>query len=194
MCELWLHGAHFPYLLPPTERSEGGSNLRRGFAQRASELAFAGWGRLDKFVQIERFCKPVPHVVLCQRHQLKGVVMSVSHASDFRTRVAEALTAGVITGDGHTLFSPDYYAPYFTAEELNEAGLIETHESDGTHKGSIFAADGSLIERLEAVYNLEFLYWVARAIGAKSYTQSSGRGSQARELIGFIRAELALSK
>ena len=44
--------------------------------------------------------------------------------NNFTTKVKEALEAGVITGDGHTLFSPEFYAPHFTAEELDEAGLI----------------------------------------------------------------------
>jgi hypothetical protein len=110
--------------------------------------------------------------------------------NNFTTKVKEALEAGVITGDGHTLFSPEFYAPHFTAEELDEAGLIETHESDGTPKGTIFASDGTIIEKLEAVYNLEFLYWVASRVGVTEQTRSMGRGSQAQELVGFIRKAL----
>jgi hypothetical protein len=111
--------------------------------------------------------------------------------SDFRTRVSEALTARVIIGDGHTLFSPDFYAPHFSKEELEEAGLIQTHESDGSHKGSIWSPEGELIEKLEAVYNLYFLYWVARKVGADTNTRSMGRGSQAQELVHNIRVVLA---
>jgi hypothetical protein len=101
-----------------------------------------------------------------------------------------ALEAGVIEADGHTLFAPEHYSPHFTLDELREAGLIQTHESDGTHKGSIFDAEGNVIQKLEAVYNLEFLYWLAGAIGATRYTNSFGRGSQAQELVGYIREKL----
>jgi hypothetical protein len=101
-------------------------------------------------------------------------------------KVKQAREAGVIRGDGHTLFAPSFYAPYFSEAELAEVGLIQKHESDGSHKGSIFASDGSVIAELEAVYNLSFLYWVARAIGVTKQTVCMGRGSQAQELVGFI--------
>jgi hypothetical protein len=101
-----------------------------------------------------------------------------------------ALEAGVIEADGHTLFAPEHYSPHFTLDELREAGLIQTHESDGTHKGSIFDANGNVIQKLEAVYNLEFLYWLASAIGASHYTRSNGRGSQAQELVDNIKQKL----
>jgi hypothetical protein len=113
--------------------------------------------------------------------------------SDFHTKVREALEAGVIEGDGHTLFSPEHYAPHFSKEELEEAGLIEVHQSDGTPKGTIFASDGTIIEKLEAVYNLEFLYWVARQVGVTESVRSMGRGSQAQELVGYIANALAVS-
>ena len=84
--------------------------------------------------------------------------------SDFIARVREAREAGIIIGDGHGLYSPEFYAPHFSEEELKKARLIETHKSDGTHKGSIFAPDGSVIKEMKAVYNLNFLYWVARKV------------------------------
>ena len=48
----------------------------------------------------------------------------------FINKVQEALKAGVIIGDGHTLFAPEFYEPYFTATEL--AHLIHKHESHGS--------------------------------------------------------------
>ena len=74
----------------------------------------------------------------------------------------------------------------FTEEELAEVGLIQRHESDDTHKGSIFDENGNRLEELTAIYNLNFLYWVARAIGVTKQTVCMGRGSQAQELVGFI--------
>lgn len=106
-------------------------------------------------------------------------------------KTKQALEAGVIIGDGHTLFAPNFYAPFFTEEELKNAGLIEVHESDGSFKGSIFDNDGKVIEKLEAVYNLSFLYWLAGALGVTEHTRANGRGSQAQELVGFINAKLA---
>ena len=107
-----------------------------------------------------------------------------------KEKVREAIEANIIIGDGHTLFMPEYYAPHFTLSELTEAGLVQTHESDGSHKGTIFADDGSVIPELKAVYNLEFLYWLANQIGANTDTRSMGRGSQAQELVGNIHEAL----
>ena len=116
--------------------------------------------------------------------------MSVS-TTEFRERVADALAAGKIAPDGHTLFRPEFYAPHFTEAELNEAGLIQTHKSDGTPKGTIFSAEGELIDELHAVYNLDFLAWVARRVGVTDYPQAFGRGSRAVEWVQFISKALA---
>lgn len=105
---------------------------------------------------------------------------------EFRQRVIEALKNGTIEGDGHTLYSPEKYAPYFTEAELEEAGLIEIHKSDGTPKGTITAPDGSVLPELKAVYNLHFLYWVASKVGVTQSVRANGRGSQAQELVGYI--------
>jgi hypothetical protein len=108
--------------------------------------------------------------------------------ADFKDRVRQALDAKVVIGDGHTLFSPEFYAPYFTLDEIGH--LITKHKSDGTGKGSIFAPDGSVVDELEAIYNLEFLYWLARHMGITTSVWREGRGSQAQELVGYILEEL----
>ncbi len=108
--------------------------------------------------------------------------------ADFKDRVRQALEADVIIGDGHTLFAPEYYTGYFTLDEIGH--LITKHKSDGTGKGSIFAPNGSVIDELEAIYNLDFLYWVARHMGITTRVWREGRGSQAQELVGYIREHL----
>lgn len=110
---------------------------------------------------------------------------------EFRARVNEAFEAGIIIGDGHTLFAPEHYAPHFTAEELYEAGLIRNHRSDGSPKGSIFAADGSVIEVVKAVYNLDFLYWLAYGVSDEVNITAMGRGSQAQQLVDCIAKALS---
>lgn len=104
------------------------------------------------------------------------------------------MEAGIIIGDGHSLFAPEFYAPYFTAEELAKANLIQTVKSDGSLKGSIYdRKTGQPLDSLEGVvYNLSFLYWVTRQIGDTRWPRAEGRGSQASELVGFISETLAL--
>jgi hypothetical protein len=53
------------------------------------------------------------------------------------------------------------------------------------------APDGSFIQELEAVYNLDFLYWVSEELGVTENTSAIGRGSQAQQLVGFISKALA---
>jgi len=109
--------------------------------------------------------------------------------TSFQTRVLQAMHDGMIEGDGHTIFSPEYYSPYFSKDELREAGLIQNHRSDlSNHKGTIFGNDGVVREELkDSVYNLDFLYWVRNELGIDEPVTMIGRGSQAQQIVGQIR-------
>ena len=73
----------------------------------------------------------------------------------------EAIADGKIVGDGHTIFNPEFYAPHFSEAELRKAKLIHTHKSDTSdYKSTLFGKDGNPIEKLEGIYNLDFLYWL----------------------------------
>ena len=110
----------------------------------------------------------------------------------FETKVRSAIADGKIVGDGHTLFSAEFYAPHFTETELTEAGLLRDHNSDhASWKSTIYGSNGEVIEELFAVYNLDFLYWVALKIGVTESVRAIGRGSQAQELVGYISQKLA---
>ncbi len=109
----------------------------------------------------------------------------------FRDKCIEAMNNNVIIGDGHSLYGAEFYAPYFTEEELTEAGLLCTHKSDkSSWKSTIYDGNGKAVSELKAVYNLEFLYWVVRKLGLEKYPRAHGRGSQAQELVSFIYCEL----
>lgn len=105
-----------------------------------------------------------------------------------KTKVIGAIADGTIVGDGHTIYLPSFYAPHFSEAELRKAKLIHTHKSDTSdHKSTIFGKDGNPIEKLEGVYNLNFLYWLCGALGVNSHNDYNGRGSQAQELARRIR-------
>jgi len=112
-----------------------------------------------------------------------------TNMTSFQTRVLQAMHDGMIEGDGHTIFSPQYYAPHFSEEELRDAGLIQNFRSDlSDHKGTIFGNDGIVREELkDSVYNLDFLYWVRHELGIDEPVTMIGRGSQARQILGQIR-------
>jgi len=108
---------------------------------------------------------------------------------DIRNKTVEALRGGKIIGDGHTIFSPDFFAPFFTEADL--APITRTYESDGSPKGSIFNSDGEVISEVKGVYNLDFLYWLADRVGvAHDGGLFFGRGSQASAIVEALRKAL----
>ena len=107
-------------------------------------------------------------------------------------RTKDALAGGKIIGDGHTIFSPEFYAPYFSEDELRKGDLIQTLESDFSNpKSTIFDKDGNPVEKMEGVYNLSFLYWLANELGVSGFRECFGRGSQAQVIVEAIAEALA---
>lgn len=106
----------------------------------------------------------------------------------FIEKVRDALVGGRIIGDGHTIFAPKFYEPYFSVEELREANLIRDFESDlSDSKRTIFGENG-VVEKLEdSVYNLDFLYWLHRKLEIEENVTMFGRGSQAQQIVGQIK-------
>jgi hypothetical protein len=103
-------------------------------------------------------------------------------------KTREALKGGKVIGDGHTIYNPTFYAPYFTEEELREAGLIRRYSSDtSSHKSTIFDPEnGEVVDYVDGVYNLTFLTWLAAELGVKEYRECFGRGSQAQVIVSAI--------
>jgi hypothetical protein len=100
--------------------------------------------------------------------------------------IIDALDANVIVGDGHTIFAPTFYEPYFSAETLEEAGLITVHRSNmDSPKGTIFV-NGEPVEELKGVYNLNFLEWIRQELDL-SHAVSNGRGFRAQEIVRKIQ-------
>lgn len=107
--------------------------------------------------------------------------------TDFISKVKQAIEGGVIVGDGHSIYSPEFYAPYFSEAELNEAGLITEHESDESdYKSTLFDSNGKKVAGIKGVYNLYFLEWLNGKLGTGKWSNKFGRGSQASDYVGFI--------
>jgi hypothetical protein len=117
----------------------------------------------------------------------KERAMAAQIKSEFIERVRQALSAGIIVGDGHSIYSPEFYAPYFTVAELRKAGLIDEHKSDYTsHKSTLFDGSGKRVAGIKGVYNLYFLEWLNGQLGTGKWSDKLGRGSQARDYVSFI--------
>jgi len=106
---------------------------------------------------------------------------------DFIAKVKQAIEGGVVVGDGHSIYSPEFYSPYFTEAELNEANLIEEHTSDESdYKSTLFDNNGKKVAGIKGVYNLYFLEWLNEELGTGKYSLKFGRGSQAEDYVAFI--------
>jgi hypothetical protein len=112
------------------------------------------------------------------------------------TKVNEALVAGKICADGHTIFSPAFYAPFFSEDDLRAAGLIRNFRSDlSNEKATIFGTDGIVREELkQSVYNLDFLHWLHQQLEIDEPVTMFGRGSQARQIVEQIYHKLGLTQ
>lgn len=110
---------------------------------------------------------------------------------DIKEKTRQALSDGKIVDDGHTIFRPDFYEPHFSLDELRQAGLVERYESDfSSGKTTIYDNDGNPMDYVYGVYNLTFLYWLAKKLGVTGYRECFGRGSQARAIVEAIQEEL----
>lgn len=107
-------------------------------------------------------------------------------------RTKEAIANGKVIGDGHTIFFPDFYAPYFAEDELRQAGLIMNLKSDfSSNKSTIYDTEtGQPVDGVTGVYNLSFLEWLASSLGVTDYRICNGRGSQAQAIVDALREAL----
>jgi hypothetical protein len=96
-----------------------------------------------------------------------------------KEEIKKAIDNEVIIGDGHSIYSPDFYVGF------DVGSIAYCHTSDGTGKGTIFT-DGEPVKELVGVYNLEFLYMIAGHCGVK-YESKYGRGSQARAIVDSLK-------
>jgi hypothetical protein len=110
--------------------------------------------------------------------------------------IKAALEAEVISGDGHTIFKPEFYDKYFDVDHL-----VVDHAS-GVGKHTIFdSVTGEPMESLMGVYSLSFMYWVGEQLGLE-FRECYGRGSQAQAIKvaveqwveGYEQAALALTE
>lgn len=105
----------------------------------------------------------------------------------FADRVRDAIAGRKVVADGHTIFMAHAYEPFFTADELREAGLVQTYESDTSDPKSTIFNENGIVEKLEdCVYNLDFLYWLHRKLEIQEPVTMMGRGSQAQQIIEQI--------
>jgi len=122
-----------------------------------------------------------------KRHSLRDVNYK-GEPKPFKDKVKDALTDGTIDPDGHSINTPEFYQPHFGIAELYEAELIQTHESDTSdHKTTIYDHNGNPISHLTGINNLDFLKWVNYNLNTGKYSDKFGRGSQAQELVTFIK-------
>ena len=92
--------------------------------------------------------------------------------------VAEAIDKEIIIGDGHAIFYSKFYESLFDVSHL-----VRNHASGNEPKYTIYDTEtGEPMTELMGVYNLDFLYWLAKETGV-TYREAFGRGTQARNIV-----------
>jgi len=96
--------------------------------------------------------------------------------------VRHGFEAGVINGDGHTIFDPKFYEN----AGFDVSHLVSTFESDLSSGKSTIFRDGVVQNSVTGVYSLMFHEWLGRAAGVEWMT-AFGRGTQARRIAQALR-------
>jgi len=114
----------------------------------------------------------------------------VNGGKGFASLPAETVLAVIdhLGGDGHGLYDPSFLTELGVPEALVES-VTTTHKSDGSYKGSIFDAEGCLIEETQAVYSLSLYRRISDELGLPGSTMM-GRGFEARQLHSQIKNAL----
>ena len=98
-----------------------------------------------------------------------------------KEHIKKALEDEVIVDDGHSLIDPTHYVG-FDVEKITE-----THKSDFSNPKSTIFTNGVPVEKLEAVYNLDFLRMIVHQLGLECNENYMGRGFQAHEYLRKLR-------
>lgn len=103
-----------------------------------------------------------------------------------KRQVIDAIDEGIIDGDGHSIYPPDFYLEQgFDCEHLT----TEFKSDISSPKTTIFK-DGVPQEKMKGIWALDFHYWVASQCGLArgvDYAEQYGRGSQARAIAGALQ-------
>jgi hypothetical protein len=115
----------------------------------------------------------------------------VNGGKGFASLPAETVLAVIdhLGGDGHGFYNPSFLSWLGVPEALVES-VTTTHKSDGSYKGSIFDAEGQVIEETHAVYSLSLYRRISDDLGLPGSTMM-GRGFEARQLHGQIKDALS---
>jgi hypothetical protein len=99
-----------------------------------------------------------------------------------------------LRGDGHGLYDPKFLTKLGVPQEYVDE-VTQTYESDGTHKGSIYAPNtpgipgDEVIPEMTAVYSLSLYRRIGRDLGLPG-SNMMGRGFEAQDLHRRIREHL----
>ncbi|QOV89762.1 hypothetical protein [Humisphaera borealis] len=99
----------------------------------------------------------------------------------------EAILRAASLCDGHSILAPKAFLDAGLPPDV-VAHLTSTHESDGTPKSSIYV-NGHAVEKLEGVYGLDALRFLASALCVE-YRSAIGRGFEAANILHALEQHL----
>ncbi len=95
--------------------------------------------------------------------------------------IAKKIEDQYIVPNGHSIMASWLY------DGFDIEHLIGDHHSDTSSiKSTIYDNDGNVLDKVDGVNNLSFLFWLADELKLE-YVTYFGRGSQARELFEVIK-------
>lgn len=92
-----------------------------------------------------------------------------------KEQIKKAIDDKIIVGDGHGLVGPEFF------EGFDVTSITKTHKSDFSNPKYTIFTDGVPVEKMEAVYNLDFLRMIVHELGLECNEHYMGRGFQAQE-------------
>ena len=98
-----------------------------------------------------------------------------------KQQVNNAIDEGLINGDGHSIYPPEFYV----GQGFDCEHLTTEFESDTSSPKTTIYKDGVPQEKVRGIYALDFHYWVAGQCGlvcGEDYDEKYGRGSQAQAI------------
>ena len=102
-----------------------------------------------------------------------------------KQQVVNAIDEGLINGDGHSIYPPDFYV----GQGFDCEHLTTEFESDTSSPKTTIFKNGVPQEKVTGIYALDFHYWVAGQCGLASgvdYDEKYGRGSQAQAIASAL--------
>ena len=110
-----------------------------------------------------------------------------------KQQVNNAIDEGLINGDGHSIYPPEFYV----GQGFDCEHLTTEFESDTSSPKTTIYKDGVPQEKMKGIWALDFHYWVAGQCGLArgvDYAEKYVLGSQAQAIANDLKRWVKLEE